>query len=944
MLNYGISCKLLTACLLFLMPLAACSQQFGGNPPSVKWQQINTPAARVIFPDGLDSVGLRVSDIILQMNNQVKPTIGSKQKQVNIVLQNQTIISNGFVQLAPFRSEFYLTPSQNSFELGTLPWHEQLAIHEFRHVQQYNNFNVGLSKALHIVFGESGQLLGNSLAVPDYFYEGDAVFNETLVSKQGRGRLPYFFNGFRGMWEAGKNYSWMKLRNGSYVDYVPDWYPLGYMMTAYGREKYGPMFWRNVTHDAVSFKPLVYPFQGAVKRYSGISYPQFRRSALDYFKKQIALPPDETVGPKFKKNQHFIADIEYPTMVNDSTVIYVKSSYHKRPAFMIRSGNKERQIAIRYLSIDKHFSYHDGKIVYATFRPDLRWSYRNYNELVIVDVITGKQQRITKNTKYFSPSFSDDGKTIVTVQTEPSGQNNLLILDAATGKILAVLPNREKLYYTYPRFYGNDQVIAGVRNQHGKMTLASIAVKTGNVTPLMAYNDAPIGFLTLQRDTVYFTATLKKNDRLYAYVLNSRQLFQLQSDTLQNAIGNYEPSVLNDKLAWVGFTNYGYQLHQSSLRKVEWQPVASQPTSLLYDYQVTALHKDTASDLMAHVETQPMKISKYNKWYNLFNFHSLLPDFEDPDYTLSISGENVLNTFQSALYGTYNRNEGYKQIGFNAIYGALFPYIDAGVSETLDRKGYYRGEDIYWNETAFHAGLSLPFNFSHGTHSTYLSIGSDAYYNSVNFQQAYQSRFTDRNYTYLNNTISFSNSISQPVQNIYPHFAQSITLNYKKGIINQYNYQFLASGNFYFPGLFTNHNFVVGLAHQQRSQNTVIDFSNNFPFSRGYTVYNLYKMDKVGLNYHFPIAYPDAGFANLLYLLRLRGNVFFDYSHAQDFYTSGTKYKGDFRSTGAELFFDTQWFNQLPLTFGLRYTRLLNEDLGTHGRNRFELVVPLTLF
>ena len=84
------------------------AQEFGGNPPAIKWNQVNTGPAKVIFPVGLDSAGLRVANIILQMNKAIQPTIGFKQKQISIVLQNQTTISNAYVGLAPFRSEFYL--------------------------------------------------------------------------------------------------------------------------------------------------------------------------------------------------------------------------------------------------------------------------------------------------------------------------------------------------------------------------------------------------------------------------------------------------------------------------------------------------------------------------------------------------------------------------------------------------------------------------------------------------------------------------------------------------------------------------------------------------------------------------------------------------------------------------------------------------------------------
>ena len=258
--------------------------------------------------------------------------------------------------------------------------------------------------------------------------------------------------------------------------------------------------------------------------------------------------------------------------------------------------------------------------------------------------------------------------------------------------------------------------------------------------------------------------------------------------------------------------------------------------------------------------------------------------------------------------------------------------------------GYFKGENIYFNDYQAYGGLRVPFNLGSGTHSTNLTVGSDLFYNSTKFQDAFRSRFKDQAYGYLSNSLTFSNSIQQPVQNIYPHLAQNITIKFKQGVINQSSYQFLATGNFYFPGLFTNHNLVFGLAHQQQSSGSVINFSNDFPFSRGYTVYNLNKMDKIAANYHFPIAYPDAGFGNLIYLLRLRGNLYFDYTRAHDFYSNGAPFAGDFRSTGGELFFDTQLFNELPFSIGLRYTHLLDTDLGGRGSNRFEVVLPLTLF
>jgi len=942
---YKILPKLL-APLLFTIATTATAQEFGGNPPSIKWKQINTPAAKVIFPYGMDTAAFNVANIVQQMNGLIKPTIGNRQRQISIVLQNQTTISNAYVGLAPFRSEFFLTPEQNSFDIGSLPWQQQLAIHEFRHVQQYNNFNVGLSRFLHILFGEGGQALGNDLSVPNWFFEGDAVFNETHVSRQGRGRLPYFFNGYRALWAAGKNYSYMKLRNGSYRDYTPDHYPLGYMLVSYGRDKYGADIWKNITHDAAGFYTGLYPFQNAVKKYTGTSFKAFANQGLDYFKGQFAADmqnqPAKAVSPR-----HFDADREYPAFVNDSTLIYMKSSYDHVPAFVVKTGDSERKISTRSYSLDNYFDYRNGKVVYATYRPDVRWGYRDYSELMLLDVNTGREQRITTKAKYFAPAFNAGGNNIVAVRVGPSGKSELHILNAE-GNLLKVVPNPEKLFYTYPKFYKSDQLLSAVRNPEGKMTLALIDIATGDAKYLLPFTFKPIGFTALKGDTAYFSTVVERQDRLFALMIGANKLYELLPMANDATIGSYQPAVADHKMAWVGFTATGYQITEANRKELKWIDAGDlYANSNLPLMGIHALEKDSSANMLARVDDKQLPVSKYSKLHGLFNFHSLIPNISDPNYSVAIVGENVLNTFQSQVSFNYNTNEGYKEFSFDAIYGALFPYLSAGADYTLDRRGFAKGHYVYWNETQLHGGLQVPFNFSQGKNFTGLTIGSDLYFNRTSFQQPYATLYADRSYTYLNNYISFNNQTQRARKNIYPAFAQSISVNYKATIASASATQLLATGSFYFPGLVTNHSFVVSLAHQQKGKDDVISFSNDFPFSKGYTAQNLEDMNKLGLTYHFPVAYPDGGFGNLVYLLRLRGALFFDYTHAtaNNFYTDGSSFKQNFRSAGGTLFFDTKFFNQNSISFGIRYSRLLDEDFfGGTGRNRIELVLPVTFF
>ena len=71
--------------------------------------------------------------------------------------------------------------------------------------------------------------------------------------------------------------------------------------------------------------------------------------------------------------------------------------------FCDKNGKQERNIGVRSVSLDNYFAYHDGKIVYATYRPDLRWTYRDYSELVVLDMKTGKEKRITTAPNIFRP-------------------------------------------------------------------------------------------------------------------------------------------------------------------------------------------------------------------------------------------------------------------------------------------------------------------------------------------------------------------------------------------------------------------------------------------------------------------------------------------------------------------------------------------------------------
>jgi hypothetical protein len=927
--------------LLMLFSSKSFAQIFGGNPPSIKWQQINTSIVRIIFPQGLDTPAERICNTIHFISGPMQKTIGKKSKKINLVLQNQTTISNAYVGLAPFRSEFFLTPSQNSFELGSLPWADQLTIHEYRHVQQYNNFNVGFSKILYDIFGEEGQILANNATIPNWFYEGDAVYNETNVSRQGRGSLPYFYNGYRSLWKEGKSYSWMKLRNGSYKDFVPDHYPLGFLLVAYGREKYGDKFWENVTHEAASFKGLFYPFQKAIKKYSGIDYATFRNDALNFFKKQFNL---ENIKPIKSNSSESYKNEEYPAYIGNDSLVYVKSSYKQIPEFIIRTAGKEHKVKIRDYSIDNQFSYRNRKIIFAIYRPDIRWGYRDYSDLQMIDITNGKEQTLTRHTKYFSPDISEDGKRIITVDEASNTKCTLKLLDASTGKIIQSIPNTGQLFYTYPKFYTDNKVISAVRNPQGKMSLAIINIKNGKTNYLIPFSYNVIGFPYLFNDTLYFSYSYQKNDELFAYTFFNKKLWKIKYEQ-ETGVGKYQPSVNSQNIMWSAFTAEGYRLNEVSKKNVLFEEMKPEYLDKnTSSFGVTSLQK-TNSNLLYSVPNDTFSIRKYSGAYNLFNFHSIEPSANDPVYSLNLLSENILNTLQSQLSFTYDRAEKFKEIGFSGTYGGLFTFLSAGINYSFDRRGLYHENIANFNEWEPFAGFNIPLNFSQGRSFTFLNFGSQYVYDQRNFKGVYKDSLGKISYAYSSNFLSFSHQIQQTVQQIFPQFAQSINITYKAPVSKYNGFQFVANGNLYFPGFFKTHSVILNGAILKKDSIEKFNPSSGFPFSRGYSSLNLYEMYKWGINYSFPLAYPDAGFGNIVYLLRVRANLFYDDTQGNDFYNSGNKFSANFRSTGAEMYFDSKWWNEASITIGLRYSRLLDDDLfGGSGRNRFEIILPVNIF
>ena len=334
-------------------------------------------------------------------------------------------------------------------------------------------------------------------------------------------------------------------------------------------------------------------------------------------------------------------------------------------------------------------------------------------------------------------------------------------------------------------------------------------------------------------------------------------------------------------------------------------------------------------------------VNDYKKGTRLFNFHSWRPYYSDPIFSFSLYGENILNTMQTEIYYQYNQNEKENSVGATAVYGAWFPFVSVGSQYTFNRVATINNLNKDWDQVDSYIGLSIPINTILGKTIKSFNAGSNYVLRNEMVKGISKQNFSNENFSYLSHFISWSQRSQRSVQQIYSPFGYSLTVNHRHAINEYTGYQFSSSASLTVPGFFSTHSLVFTGSFQQRDTLNPQLFSNRFSYSRGYEGRYFSRMWRVSGNYHFPILYPDFGFANMLYVSRVRGNAFYDYTKI---YSRDKTVSLNQRSVGGEIYFDTRWWNQYPLTFGFRISKLLDRDQfnGFKG-TRFEIILPVSI-
>ena len=959
--------------IIFLLTSLILNAQYyssGADPANIKWRQINSDMFKVVYPEEFEGEAKRFIAMLDSLYQYGGYSLDHTPKPIDVLIHSRSAYSNGFVSWAPKRMEIYPTPHQDMFAQD---WLQQLAIHEFRHVVQIDKLNQGFTKVLTYPFGQQaiGAVLG--LYAPLWFLEGDATLTETTLSPSGRGRRPAFEQEIRAQVLEKEIYNYDKAYFGSYKDYVPNHYHMGYLLTAGARYDYGADVWNRALDEAAQKPWSITPFNRGIKETTGKNkVPLYNEVFGDWqnrWQKQldsVSLTPVNYIVKRDIKYKNYL----YPTPADNTSIIVEVNGPGEVNHFALINiaTGEEKKLLTCGIRNREPFSYSNQILVWTELEQHPRWENQMFSVIRTYDIKSGRQKKLTSNSRYKAPSLSPDGKTIAVTHTSYTNVHSIHLLNAKSGELIKEITIPDNHYPFTPSWNneGNTLVMILLTPEGKKISLLN--PKTEDWRDISKPSFTEIRFPKFHKDHIYYTGSYSGVENIYRIPANGGNIEKLSESKFGAAYATISD---NGDVYYQDYTSDGYLVTSVGLDNLH--PTPYNFTELPNESYIKRLQEEEKGlPQLTNLPDKQYVSKKYSKW-NLFNFHSWAPayvDVNDANINTGVSfmSQNLLGTTFTSVGFNADQQYSREKFNFNLSYRAWWPVFDLEVktgNEKHKLDGYFIGETdtfhIYMNAKPQHLSvefdIKLPLNLTRGKYSRRIqpSVGL-SYQHSEDYQyeKTIISVIDDQIVEGEKSTITVDGIDIQSVdynlfaynlhraslRDVSSRFGQVIDMSYRHTPFNGWDYGsiFGVHTRLYFPGIGRHHALRVDNDWQTKEKgdlysnggeyNSFRMYSDYVRFPRGInTIYNdeLYTFKA---DYMMPLMNPDLNIPGVLYLKRITSNLFFDYSHiTQKLQHSETgiwtNQRFNVKSLGAEVMGEFHPFRFVfPISAGYRYAYL----------------------
>lgn len=967
----------LTFCCLMAAE-RACAQYYswGTDPTTFRWRELRNEKYRIVYPDTAKHVASRVAYYLDAVQNDIDFGYRLPQMSIPFIVHPANMQSNGLVMWLPKRVEFLSAPAINGY---SMPWLKQLVAHEYRHAVQYNNLNRGLIKTLSYIIGQQSSTIG-LLFIPLWMMEGDSVMIETEMSTFGRGKQPSFSLTYRAYGDISTAFrNQDKWFCGSYKDYIPNHYHLGYFICRHGYNSYGRVMGDDMA-DLTTRRPwMVVSNSWVLRNLYGTSRPKLFNSTFktlnDHWQSLPKVEQSTTPLPIPEPESH--TKYSHPMAMDDGSILMLKEDLDTPSAFVVlnpHTGQEQFLLHTGYVSSRPALGA-DGRLWWSEYHRSSLFAQKVSSQLTYLDY-GAKKPKVLRTKGYALYPTPTYGKEIVWVEYAIDGKYSIVTRYGQT-ETSRIAIARDKEIHDLAWDNKTRKLYMLVTDDDG-MHIATLENNKLRAITRPAYTT--LSNLRAKDGKLYFGSIASGRDELHCIDLDLGKEYQLST----SEYGSFYPAPYNsDSIVATSYDKRGYlPVLQKITRKTEvkYRP---HPDDMLLpkgkSWNVVNLDTVRYDDSMAAEISQAKSGRRFNRLAHIVNIHSWAPASYDPyaitedsdiafNLGATIMSQNILSTAEGFLTWGWNPHEG-------SIFKGTVRYYGFGIN--LWAKGTYGGKQklhkvwIFNPDTgepefpdepqlgryySLSAGATLPILLQHGYHTSQFALttswsftnGMVANVDRINFEGGKIQNFKTIGYSegvhLLNIGASYSDQVRMSHRDFLPRWGVVAQINYAMNpIANYFSHLAVIYGKVYTPGFAKHHSLSVAASYQRliggfHSDLMLSDlvFKSTKLMPRGFSSYeinNRYYAKNYfasSVNYQLPIWYPDGGIPGVIYFKRLRLNIggdFATYEQPKFSSTSGNVVVPRQRiwSYGGDLIFD---FN----VFGMPDAATLTATLSVYGK------------
>jgi Tol biopolymer transport system component len=691
--------------------------------PRLSWYTVESEHFGVHFscrgrPDSSD-VGLarEVANIAEDVHATVTPVTGwTPRARTHIIIADFYDYYNGWA--APFpRNVITIIPTPpGGSKSNEGDWLRTLILHEYSHILQTDQVSK-VPAVLRRVFGRIS--MPNALA-PAWLNEGYAVYNETRFTDFGRLRSAEYDMMARAAADSGRllpvdrcgNYELRRFPGGNAPYLYGSW--LHGFVAARGdsgiwdrynrRRSVGFPFFENV----YARRTLGRSIYGAWdETRSGLTARATRTAAL--VREQPLTQLLQVTHKGFWTSSPLWS--RYGTRL-----YYISETGREYPAIKMVVTETGRTYVLRRSLVTGNLSLSPDGRELAFAELNRTGNYYEYTEIFALDLTSGGVRQLTHGQRARDPDFAPDTSLLVFV-SNGSGQNDLKLLDLATGEVSRLTETEDHTAHHSPRFSPSGKWIAvGVSRPGGYADIELVDRSTGWTIPVThdRANDLSPAWSRTGK-FLFFVSDRTGVFNLYAYQLATGRTF-----TVTNVqYGVFEPAISPDnrRIAVTSYSASGYDIAVTDFNSAYWQPAPEfNDTMPGHTAETGTVPHAGRSEGLSPVSANATRLYHYNP------FPGLLPAFWLPWASLSNeAGLDELGAFtlgwDALQFHQYQLTAGYR-------FSRSSPFLSAAYTLHRYRPIVNVTTDLDRHRQEGSINFELPFQATR--HSNWLDLGMTA--------------------------------------------------------------------------------------------------------------------------------------------------------------------------------------------------------------------------